>query len=107
VKKIRDESGAWIPATYKSKRYAQWKERTKIAENFTGDDDDDDDDGGGGDEDHDDDKNRKRSQLCGRFNLYHTAVYIPGLCYGWSAVHLSAHCRTVFLFLDQKVIHLM
>lgn len=27
--KIRTESGAWIPATYKSNRYAQWKERNK------------------------------------------------------------------------------
>ncbi|KAG5887596.1 hypothetical protein JTB14_025755 [Gonioctena quinquepunctata] len=30
--KIKTESGAWIPATYKSDRYAQWKEKTKIAE---------------------------------------------------------------------------
>ncbi|XP_018562547.1 ATP-dependent RNA helicase DDX54 [Anoplophora glabripennis] len=30
VGKIRTESGAWIPATYKSNRYAQWKEKTKI-----------------------------------------------------------------------------
>lgn len=33
VGKIRTESGVWIPATYKSNRYAQWKERTKVGEN--------------------------------------------------------------------------
>ncbi|XP_076255680.1 ATP-dependent RNA helicase DDX54 isoform X2 [Rhynchophorus ferrugineus] len=27
--KIKTESGIWIPATYKSNRYAQWKEKTK------------------------------------------------------------------------------
>lgn len=30
--KIKTESGVWIPATYKGNRYAQWKERTKVAE---------------------------------------------------------------------------
>lgn len=30
--KIKTESGVWIPATYKSTRYAQWKERTKVTE---------------------------------------------------------------------------
>lgn len=43
VKKIRDEAGNWIPATYKSKRYAQWKQRSKIEENSADDDDDDND----------------------------------------------------------------
>jgi hypothetical protein len=43
--KIRTESGVWIPATYKTKRYSQWKEKHKIA-SFQNDDDDDD--GGGG-----------------------------------------------------------
>ncbi|KAI4495341.1 hypothetical protein M0804_001542 [Polistes exclamans] len=28
--KIRTESGAWIPATYKTNRYTQWKEKSKI-----------------------------------------------------------------------------
>lgn len=41
VGKIRTESGAWIPATYKTNRYNQWKEKTKVGE--TNDDDDDDD----------------------------------------------------------------
>jgi DBP10CT (NUC160) domain. len=59
VKKIRDESGAWIPVTYKSKRYAQWKERMKVAENLSGDDDDEDDD---------DDKNQKRRHIHGMFS---------------------------------------
>ncbi|XP_043274262.1 ATP-dependent RNA helicase DDX54 [Venturia canescens] len=39
VGKIRTESGAWIPATYKTNRYNQWKEKTKVGE--TNDDDDD------------------------------------------------------------------
>lgn len=30
--KIRTESGVWIPATYKTGRYAEWKEKTKIEE---------------------------------------------------------------------------
>ncbi|XP_067005335.2 ATP-dependent RNA helicase DDX54 [Anabrus simplex] len=38
VGKIRTESGAWIPATYKSNRYAQWKEKTKVDENESEDD---------------------------------------------------------------------
>jgi len=41
--KIRTEAGTWIPATYKSNRYEEWKERTKIAENA--DDSDEDDNG--------------------------------------------------------------
>ncbi|XP_046821435.1 ATP-dependent RNA helicase DDX54 isoform X1 [Vespa crabro] len=28
--KIRTESGAWIPATYKTNRYTQWKEKSKV-----------------------------------------------------------------------------
>lgn len=28
--KIRTESGLWIPATYKTNRYSEWKEKTKI-----------------------------------------------------------------------------
>lgn len=62
MKKIRDESGAWIPATYKSKRYAQWKERTKLEENLAADEDDGNDD----DDDHED---QKRSQLQGMFKI--------------------------------------
>lgn len=30
--KIRTESGIWIPSTYKTNRYADWKEKTKIEE---------------------------------------------------------------------------
>lgn len=30
--KIRTESGIWIPATYKTNRYADWKEKTKVEE---------------------------------------------------------------------------
>ncbi|XP_015119993.1 ATP-dependent RNA helicase DDX54 isoform X2 [Diachasma alloeum] len=32
VGKIRTESGAWIPATYKTNRYEQWKEKSKIGD---------------------------------------------------------------------------
>lgn len=39
--KIKTESGVWIPATYKSNRYAQWKERTKAEENEDNDGEDD------------------------------------------------------------------
>lgn len=31
--KIKTESGVWIPATYKSNRYTQWKERNKADHN--------------------------------------------------------------------------
>jgi hypothetical protein len=77
VKKIRDESGAWIPVTYKSKRYAQWKERMKVADNLAGDADDDEDD----DEDNADDKNQKRRHVLGMFstqpsNLLALELYI-------------------------------
>ncbi|XP_049949021.1 ATP-dependent RNA helicase DDX54 [Schistocerca serialis cubense] len=41
--KIRTESGAWIPATYKSNRYSQWKERSKISQQDEQDDDTDED----------------------------------------------------------------
>jgi ATP-dependent RNA helicase DDX54/DBP10 len=61
VKKIRDESGAWVSATYKSKRYAQWKERSKVEENLAADDEDDSDNG------H---EAQRRSQLCGMFKMY-------------------------------------
>lgn len=30
--KIRTESGIWIPATYKTGRYSEWKEKNKIEE---------------------------------------------------------------------------
>lgn len=31
-KKIKTESGVWIPASYKSDRYSRWKERSKFAQ---------------------------------------------------------------------------
>lgn len=37
--KIKTESGVWIPATYKSQRYAQWKERTKADQEADNDED--------------------------------------------------------------------
>lgn len=39
--KIRTESGIWIPATYKTGRYADWKEKTKIEEQVHKDFEDD------------------------------------------------------------------
>lgn len=33
MKKIRTESGVWIPATYKTNRYNMWKEKSKVDEN--------------------------------------------------------------------------
>ncbi len=46
-KRIKTESGVWIPASYKSDRYAMWKERTKTAQAQEADEDDDDDGRGG------------------------------------------------------------
>lgn len=37
--KIRTESGVWIPATYKSNRYSQWREKSKIEEDNKDSDD--------------------------------------------------------------------
>ena len=31
-KKIKTESGVWIPASYKSDRYKKWKQRSRIAQ---------------------------------------------------------------------------
>jgi ATP-dependent RNA helicase DDX54/DBP10 len=31
-RKIRTESGVWIPASYKSDRYSRWKEQSKLAQ---------------------------------------------------------------------------
>lgn len=38
AKKIRTESGVWIPATYKTNRYNVWKGKSKIDENDSEDD---------------------------------------------------------------------
>lgn len=40
-KKIKTESGVWIPASYKSNRYEKWKERSKLAHQEEEDDGDD------------------------------------------------------------------
>lgn len=40
VGKIKTESGVWIPATYKSNRYSQWKDKTKQGEAASDDDGD-------------------------------------------------------------------
>lgn len=39
TKKIRTESGVWIPATYKTNRYNMWKGKSKIDENDDSEDD--------------------------------------------------------------------
>nr|XP_022919550.1 ATP-dependent RNA helicase DDX54 [Onthophagus taurus] len=56
--KIKTESGVWIPATYKSNRYAQWKEKTKADEDL-------DDDSG-----DDDEKNKKGKGLVTKVNTH-------------------------------------
>lgn len=99
MKKIRDESGAWIPVTYKSKRYAQWKERMKVAENLAGDGNDDDDDD---DEDNDDDKNQKGRHVLGMFSTQPFKYWISAVA-GTS----NTCCRTVCSYLDENVIHLI
>lgn len=38
VGKIKTESGAWIPATYKSNRYSKWLERSKTNNKDSSDD---------------------------------------------------------------------
>jgi len=102
VKKIRDESGAWIPVTYKSKRYAQWKERMKVAENLAGDAADDDDDKE--EEDNDDDKNQKRRHALGMFS---TQPFKYQISTAAGALHiLNTRCRTVCSYLDENVIHM-
>lgn len=40
--KIKTEAGVWISASYKSNRYAEWKEKTRIDQNEAEDDDDND-----------------------------------------------------------------
>jgi ATP-dependent RNA helicase DDX54/DBP10 len=44
--KIRTEHGVWIAASYKTDRYAKWKERTKIDDKLEAQNDSDDDDEG-------------------------------------------------------------
>jgi hypothetical protein len=75
VKKIRDESGAWIPVTYKSKRYDQWKERMKVADNLAGDADDSGDDNN--EENNDDDKNQMRRHVHGMFSTQLVKYQVP------------------------------
>ena len=41
-KKIKTESGAWIPASYKSDRYNKWKERSKLAQKLEEEDQEED-----------------------------------------------------------------
>merc|ERR1712059_205352 len=47
-KRIKTESGVYIAATYKTNRYAKWKERNKQEHQTGGDDDQGQDDGEGG-----------------------------------------------------------
>ncbi|KAH8365925.1 hypothetical protein KR093_007392, partial [Drosophila rubida] len=42
--KIRTESGAWIPASFKTGRYSEWKEKSKIEEQLQRENADSDDD---------------------------------------------------------------
>lgn len=45
-KKIKTESGVWIPASYKSNRYSKWKERSKLNQLEEHDSNDEGDSGG-------------------------------------------------------------
>ena len=45
-KKIKTESGVWIPASYKSDRYKKWKQRSRVAQMQEHDAMDGDTDGG-------------------------------------------------------------
>lgn len=47
-KKIRTESGAWIPASYKSDVYKQWRKKAQMDAREAGSGDDDDDEGDAG-----------------------------------------------------------
>ncbi len=42
-RKIRTESGVWIPATYKTDRYERWKDKSKVDQNDGASDDSGDD----------------------------------------------------------------
>ncbi|XP_059351601.1 ATP-dependent RNA helicase DDX54-like [Daphnia carinata] len=46
-RKIRTESGVWIPATYKTDRYERWKGKSKVDQNDPASEDSGDDDKGG------------------------------------------------------------
>lgn len=46
-RKIRTESGVWIPATYKTDRYERWKGKSKIDQNDPASEDSGDDEKGG------------------------------------------------------------
>ena len=43
-KKIKTESGVWIPASYKSDRYAKWRERSKLEQQLEAEQDENEDD---------------------------------------------------------------
>ena len=42
-KKIKTESGVWIPASYKSDRYAKWRERSKLEQQMEAEQDNEED----------------------------------------------------------------
>lgn len=41
VKKIKSESGNWIPITYKSNRYEKWQEKSKMKNNVSSENNED------------------------------------------------------------------
>lgn len=43
VKKIKSESGQWIPITYKSDRYEKWQEKSKLKNSVNEEHDEDED----------------------------------------------------------------
>lgn len=78
--KIRTESGVWIPASYKTQRYSQWKQKNKI-ENAYGADDNDDSDN----------EASSSTQKCKRFflllflaiPLISFIIFLPSCTHGW------------------------
>lgn len=70
VKKIRSESGAWIPATYRSGRYDQWVAKTKA------DAEEDSEQS-----DCDEDTKFKRKLFLKAFHFLYFLVILPKLCF--------------------------
>ena len=65
-KKIKTESGVWIPASYKSDRYSKWRERSKLEQQLEAEQ-----------EENDDEKknmNRKRKQTYNGLPSGHPAM---------------------------------
>ena len=67
-KKIKTESGVWIPASYKSDRYSKWRERSKLQQQLEAEQEENDD------EQNKIPKNRKRKQTYNGLPSGHPAM---------------------------------